>query len=71
MFGGDKSRFERIAAGDNIDQSLDDRLEGAETILLLVRPYFIASDHYYGREMERALERIPRSHLSSHFGDAG
>lgn len=47
----------RIQAGSEIDGEIESRLESADIILLLVSPYFIASDYCYGIEMKRALER--------------
>lgn len=47
----------RIVAGDEFDHSISEHLEAASIILLLVSPYFIASDYCYDVEMTRALER--------------
>ena len=47
----------RIGAGQDIDATIMDKLESADVILLLVSPYFLASDYCYDREMERALAR--------------
>jgi len=47
----------RISAGKNLDGEIDSNLEAADIILLLVSPYFIASDYCYNTEMNRALER--------------
>lgn len=47
----------RIVAGDNLDDSIDDQLEKADIILLLVSANFIASEYCYATEMKRALER--------------
>jgi hypothetical protein len=47
----------RIAAGREFGPAIDENLEGAGVILLLVSPDFIASDYCYEREMMRALER--------------
>lgn len=46
-----------IEAGDEWKDRIDDNLERAEIILLLVSANFIASDYCYEKEMERALER--------------
>ena len=46
-----------IGAGDEWRDRIDDNLERAEIILLLVSADFIASDYCYEKEMERALER--------------
>ena len=46
----------RIAAGDDVHHSISAQLETASIILLLVSPYFIASDYCYDVEMKRALE---------------
>lgn len=47
----------RILAGDNVDHAIAEHLESASVILLLVSPYFIASDYCYDVEMARAMER--------------
>lgn len=47
----------RILAGDNVDKTISEHLENAHIILLLVSPYFLASDYCYDVEMGRALER--------------
>jgi len=47
----------RILAGTEIDQAIDQNLDSADVILLLVSPDFIASDYCYEREVKRALQR--------------
>lgn len=47
----------RIGAGDEWKQRIDDNLERADIILLLVSADFINSDYCYDTEMTRALER--------------
>src|SRR5204862_4845362 len=47
----------RIGAGKEVDREISEHLEEADIILLLVSPYFIASDYCYEVEMKRALER--------------
>lgn len=47
----------RITAGDALGQRIDDQLENADIILLLVSPDFLASDYCHDVEMRRALER--------------
>ena len=47
----------RIGAGKNLGDEIDSNLETSDIILLLVSPYFIASDYCYNVEMQRALER--------------
>ncbi|CAM2139630.1 TIR domain-containing protein [Pararobbsia alpina] len=47
----------RISAGDTLDDSIDEQLEQADVILLLVSANFIASEYCYSREMSRAIER--------------
>ncbi|GJJ03446.1 hypothetical protein RugamoR64_39840 [Duganella rhizosphaerae] len=47
----------RIAAGDNVDATIDANLNSADIILLLVSADFIASRYCYSIEMKRALER--------------
>ena len=47
----------RIAAGEEFAGKISENLESADIILLLVSPYFIASDYCYEVEMTRAFER--------------
>jgi CheY-like chemotaxis protein len=47
----------RIAAGDDWRAGIDEHLEHAKLILLLVSPDFLASDYCYDVEMKRAMER--------------
>lgn len=47
----------RIGAGKSFGAEIDANLETSDIILLLVSPYFIASDYCYNVEMQRALER--------------
>lgn len=47
----------RILAGSDFDKAIDQNLENADVILLLISPDFIASDYCYEREMTRALQR--------------
>lgn len=47
----------RIGAGEDFSKVIDANLDKAEIILLLVSPYFLASDYCYNLEMSRALER--------------
>ncbi len=47
----------RIDAGARLHEEISDHLESAKVILLLISPYFLASDYCYDREMVRALER--------------
>jgi TIR domain len=53
----------RIDAGDEFAGKISDNLESADIILLLVSPYFIASDYCYEVEMKRALERHERGEV--------
>jgi hypothetical protein len=46
-----------IVAGTDWEKDLDEHLEQAKIILLLVSSSFMASDYCYGIEMERAMER--------------
>lgn len=46
-----------IAPGTDWGQALDEHLERASIILLLISADFLASDYCYGVEMKRALER--------------
>jgi hypothetical protein len=45
----------RISAGQEWEGEIDDNLEAAQTILLLISPDFVASEYCYAREMQRAL----------------
>jgi internalin A len=47
----------RIRPGDDWRMAIDQGLEGADLILLLVSADFVASDYCYQLEMKRALER--------------
>ncbi len=47
----------RIIPGDEWDKKIDEHLEKANIILLLVSADFIASDYCYDVEMKRAIER--------------
>ena len=47
----------QIGAGKELDDEIDVNMENADIILLLVSPYFIASDYCYNIEMQRAMER--------------
>jgi hypothetical protein len=47
----------RIAAGDEFAGSIDEELERADIILLLVSPDFLDSRYCYDVEMKRAMER--------------
>src|ERR1700686_211738 len=46
-----------IAPGTDWAQAIDEHLERASVILLLVSADFLASDYCYGIEMQRALQR--------------
>jgi hypothetical protein len=46
-----------IIAGSNVDAAIDENLESADVILLLVSADFLASRYCYSIEMKRALER--------------
>ena len=47
----------KILAGDHLDHAIDQYLEDADVILLLVSPDFLASKYCYDVEFQRALER--------------
>jgi internalin A len=47
----------RILPGSDWEDDIDDNLERADIILLLISADFIASDYCYAKEMTRALER--------------
>ena len=46
-----------ILPGQDWEQALDEQLNSANVIFLLISPHFMASDYCYGKEMQRALER--------------
>ena len=46
-----------ILPGTDWSQAIDEHLERASVILLLISADFLASDYCYGIEMQRALER--------------
>jgi hypothetical protein len=47
----------RIAVGDGLSGAIDEQLEKADVILLLVSPDFLASNYCYDVEMARAMDR--------------
>jgi hypothetical protein len=47
----------RITAGSEFAAQIDEHLDSADVILLLVSPNFIASDYCYDLEMTRAMEK--------------
>src|SRR3954462_12282515 len=47
----------KITAGREVGSAIDNVLEKAEIILLLISPDFVASDYCWSREMKRAMER--------------
>jgi TIR domain-containing protein len=47
----------RITAGSEIDSSINENLENAQIILLLVSAYFLDSNYCYDIEMARAMEK--------------
>lgn len=47
----------KITAGEEWGNAIDEHLEVADIILLLVSPDFISSDYCWGKEMIKALER--------------
>lgn len=47
----------RIVAGSDVDDSIFEKLETADIILLLVSSDFLSSTYCYSREMQRAMER--------------
>lgn len=48
----------RILAGDHFGQAIDQKLQEADVILLLLSPDFLASDYCYEIEKKVALERV-------------
>ena len=47
----------KIQPGEDFAAVIDENLEAASLILLLISPHFIASDYCWEKEMTRALER--------------
>ncbi len=47
----------RISAGDEFAGVIDENLDKSNIILLLVSPYFLASDYCYDVELQRAMEK--------------
>jgi hypothetical protein len=47
----------RLLAGDGLDEGIEQHLNSAHIILLLISPDFLASDYCYKIEKTRALER--------------
>lgn len=47
----------RLVAGTHVDQQIDQQLEEADVVLLLVSASFLASHYCYSVELKRALER--------------
>ena len=47
----------KILPGEEWDREIDENLNSADLVLLLVSPDFLASDYAYSREMAQALER--------------
>src|SRR5689334_21620988 len=45
-----------IIAGADWEQIIDEHLNTANIILLLISPHFVASDYCYGIEMQQALD---------------
>jgi len=50
----------RLQGGEHWEEAIDQALEEADIVLLLISPDFIASDYCYGRELTAALERDRR-----------
>ncbi|MDR8392250.1 toll/interleukin-1 receptor domain-containing protein [Aliifodinibius sp. S!AR15-10] len=47
----------KILPGDDFKNEIDENIEDADIILLLISPYFLDSDYCFDIELERALER--------------
>lgn len=47
----------KIPVGNEVDNNINDKLEAAEVILLLVSPDFLASSYCYDKEVQRAMDR--------------
>jgi tetratricopeptide (TPR) repeat protein len=50
----------RLQGGEHWEEAIDQALEEADIVLLLISPDFLASDYCYGRELTVALERDRR-----------
>lgn len=50
----------KISAGKDFEKEINRNLEEADIILLLVSPYFIASEYCYEIELKRAMEKHER-----------
>src|SRR6185436_6857605 len=47
----------KITAGEEWAREIDENLESAQIVLLLISAAFLSSDYCYGIEMKRALEK--------------
>lgn len=47
----------RIGAGNDFAESINEHIDSADIILLLISPYFISSDYCYNVEMRHALQK--------------
>lgn len=47
----------KIRAGEEFERAIDEKLEEAAVVLLLVSPDFLASSYCYEKELERAMQR--------------
>lgn len=47
----------RVVTGQGLDEAISEELLGADIVLLLVSPDFLASEYCYDREMAAAMER--------------
>ena len=47
----------RIGAGRDVENEIDNNIRISDIILLLISPYFIASDYCYEKELQIAMER--------------
>lgn len=54
----------KILAGSERERAIDEHLNSAALILLLLSPDFMASDYCYGVEMRRAMERFEAGEAS-------
>jgi hypothetical protein len=53
----------KIAAGDEINSTIDRALKAADLFLCLMSPAFLASDYVYEKEMRRAIARHQKGDL--------
>src|SRR3979411_1934845 len=63
MLRRDLITIRSIIAGDNWQQAINEHLNAASIVLLLISPNFIASDNCYLVGMEQALQRYKNEQM--------